>query len=629
MIREHMIKLYAKYIAIPFAGNKIYIKALEKHNLSIDDGVELYKKVFNTDNRKTTISLENIGKVYENGFKAIHNLSLEIKPQEFVSLLGPSGCGKTTILRMIAGLETISEGKFKIDDILMNSSLPKERSLAMVFQNYALYPYMTVYENIAFGLKIAAYDNKVSNEFLDAALSAYNPHHLDIKYNKARIYKLKHSKIDEIRELKAKLRKEKKIKSGKVDITKLKDLLNETKKLQATDYESAKTEILELKQHSKKLKKDKSKSSTEKRELFESMIASYIESVVIFKKTIPARIDLFSELVGIKPYLRRKPSALSGGQRQRVALVRAISKDASTFLFDEPLSNLDAKLRSSMRTEIRSLHDKMKATSIFVTHDQVEAMTMSDKIVLMNKGYIQQVGTPQELFNNPSNIFVADFIGSPRTNFVNATLISETQLQLATGSKIRIAAPTDLVKKKMTPYLGKEIIVSIRPQNIITDSVLIGEAKENVFKVNVKSIENIGHENIIITSSKEFGDNFKVVTGRYIFVKPGDVMEILLNRNTMQVFESENGISISSVFNKETEDAQRIWLESANERIKNQILSVKEQTKQKLSHKIVKSAYYAIDTKRGTKVKASQDALMKKAIEDKTLIEIVEDQGGN
>lgn len=629
MIREALIKARAKYYEIPFNSTRIYAHALEKNKLTPDQALELYKKVFTRDDAKTTIKLEHIGKVYENGFKAIHNLNLDIHPHEFVSLLGPSGCGKTTILRMIAGLETISEGKFKINDVLMNSSLPKERSLAMVFQNYALYPYMSVYENIAFGLKIATLENKVSTELLDRALLALNPNHLDIKYNKVQIYKLKHSKIEEIREVKAKIKKENKVKSAKVNV---KDLKNEVKRLKQEQKETkfnSFDKISAIKKENIELKKSQGKISSAKLKEFNSLLKEYYESVVVWKKTIPARIDFFADLVGIKPYLRRKPSALSGGQRQRVALVRAISKDASIFLFDEPLSNLDAKLRASMRTEIRSLHNKMKATSIFVTHDQIEAMTMSDKIVLMNKGYIQQVGTPQELFNTPSNVFVADFIGSPRINFVNAKLIKENTLELASGSKVKLSKPTTAVAAKMKPHFGEEVILGIRPQNVITDSVIISEAKENVFTVKVVQIENIGHENIIITSSKEFGENFRVVTGRYVFVKPGDDMKIMLNANTMQVFESKNGISISSVFNDATEAAQRIWLESTDERVKNQILSAKEQTKEKITRKVAKAAYYKINKKQGAKLENKKQELMTKALKDKSLVEAVNDQGGN
>ena len=245
------------------------------------------------------MQLNHIHKKYDNAENySVTDFNLHIKDREFIVFVGPSGCGKSTTLRMIAGLEDISEGELKIGDVVMNDVAPKDRDIAMVFQNYALYPHMSVYDNMAFGLKLRKYD----------------------------------------------------------------------------------------------------------------------------KAEIDKRVKNAAEILGLAQYLERKPAALSGGQRQRVALGRAIVRDAKVFLMDEPLSNLDAKLRVAMRAEIAKLHRRLETTTIYVTHDQTEAMTMADRIVIMKDGFVQQIGTPQEVYNTPNNVFVAGFIGSPAMNFFNVTL---------------------------------------------------------------------------------------------------------------------------------------------------------------------------------------------------------------
>lgn len=241
-----------------------------------------------------TIKIENLNKIYDNGFHAVHDFNLEIKDKEFIILVGPSGCGKSTTLRMVAGLEAISSGKLIIDDVVCNNLKPRERGISMVFQSYALYPTMTVYDNLAFGLRIAGFDE------------------------------------DEIER----------------------------------------------------------------------------------------EVEKTAKMLGIETYLSRKPKALSGGQQQRVALGRALIRHAKVFLMDEPLSNLDAIQRVNMRSEIRRIHNEVGSTTIYVTHDQIEAMTMADRIIVMKDGYIQQVGTPKELYYEPKNMFVAGFIGDPQMNFV-------------------------------------------------------------------------------------------------------------------------------------------------------------------------------------------------------------------
>ena len=284
------------------------------------------------------VSLRHIDKIYDNKVQAVFDFNLDIQKQEFIVLVGPSGCGKSTTLRMIAGLEEISNGELYIDGVLSNDLAPKNRNIAMVFQNYALYPHMTVYDNLAFGLKMT------------------------------------HVPKDEIVE----------------------------------------------------------------------------------------RVLNAAKILGLEELLDRKPKALSGGQRQRVALGRAIVRNAKVFLMDEPLSNLDAKLRVQMRAEIIKLHDELKATTIYVTHDQTEAMTMASRIVVMNKGYIQQIGTPIEVYNKPANTFVASFIGAPAMNLLNVTY-KDGVITFSDGNTLIL--PKHYLEEKDLP---EEFILGIRPENIKT-----------------------------------------------------------------------------------------------------------------------------------------------------------------
>ena len=290
-----------------------------------------------------TLSLRGIKKVYDGGVTAVHDFNLEIADKEFVVLVGPSGCGKSTTLRMIAGLEEISAGELYIGDKLMNDVEPKDRDIAMVFQSYALYPHMTVYDNMAFALKL------------------------------------------------------------------------------------------------RKMPKDE----------------------------IDRRVKEAAAILDITQYLNRKPKALSGGQRQRVAIGRAIVREPQVFLMDEPLSNLDAKLRNQMRAEIIKLRQRIDTTFIYVTHDQTEAMTLGDRIVIMKDGFIQQVGTPQEVFEHPINVFVAGFIGTPQMNFFDAHLVKEgdTYCVNCSGTKVELPAQTQAkLREKNVPQ--QDIILGIRPEHI-------------------------------------------------------------------------------------------------------------------------------------------------------------------
>lgn len=312
------------------------------------------------------VELKNISKIYDDKIKAVDNATITIEDREFVVLVGPSGCGKSTTLRMVAGLEEISEGDLFIDGKRVNEIEPKDRDIAMVFQNYALYPHMSVYDNMAFALKI----RKVN------------------------------------------------------------------------------------------------------------------------KKEIDKKIRKTAKILSIEKLLNRKPKALSGGQRQRVAVGRAIVRDPKVFLFDEPLSNLDAKLRVQMRAEISNLHKKLKATMIYVTHDQVEAMTMGDKIVVMKDGVVQQIGTPLELYHQPANKFVAGFIGSPLMNFLLVKVTKEKNKIFLKGQSF-LLHPNKEQQKKLTDYVGKFIYFGIRPEDIFLSTK---KSEVNAIKLKVTLKELLGAE---------------------------------------------------------------------------------------------------------------------------------------
>lgn len=315
------------------------------------------------------VSLQNVSKIYNGNVKAVDNVNLGIESKEFMVLVGPSGCGKSTTLRMVAGLEDISQGKIYIANRLVNDVPAKDRDIAMVFQNYALYPHMTVFENMAFGLKLRRY---------------------------------------------------------------------------------LKSEIIQ-------------------------------------------RVNEGAEILGIKKLLNRYPRELSGGERQRVALGRAIVRKPLVFLFDEPLSNLDAKLRMQMRTELHKLHIRIQSTMIYVTHDQVEAMTLGDRIAVMKDGLLQQVDTPLNVYEKPKNKFVAGFIGSPPMNFMKGRLIKKQDKFYFDEGVISVKI-TDEMRGGLNKYLGKEVIMGIRSENIY-DKLFIFEAPaENIVKVICEVIEPMGSE---------------------------------------------------------------------------------------------------------------------------------------
>ena len=320
------------------------------------------------------VEIKGVGKVYDGNVRAVDNANITIDDQEFVVFVGPSGCGKSTTLRMVAGLEDITEGELYIDGELMNDVPPKDRNIAMVFQNYALYPHMSVYDNMAFGLKIRKTD----------------------------------------------------------------------------------------------------------------------------KAEIERRVNEAARILDIEKLLDRKPKALSGGQRQRVAVGRAIVRNPKVFLFDEPLSNLDAKLRVQMRAEISDLHHRLKATMIYVTHDQVEALTMGDKIVVMKDGKVQQIGSPLYLYNHPINKFVAGFIGSPPMNFVKVKIIEKGGKILADEGSFEVE-PTKEQIESLKAYIGKEVYFGIRPEDM---DFVKSPASTNNMQMKVSIIEPLGAETHLYLATK-------------------------------------------------------------------------------------------------------------------------------
>lgn len=370
-----------------------------------------------------SLSLKHIYKKYPGGVVSVKDFNLDIKDKEFIIFVGPSGCGKSTTLRMIAGLEEISEGELYIGDRKVNDMPPKERDIAMVFQNYALYPHMTVFENMAFGLK---------------------------------------------------LRK-------------------------------------------------------------------------MPKEEIRHRVEEAAKALDLSHLLDRKPKALSGGQRQRVALGRSIVREPQVFLLDEPLSNLDAKLRAQMRTELSKLHKRLGTTFIYVTHDQIEAMTMADRIVVIKDGVVQQVDSPKNLYEKPVNVFVAGFMGSPQMNFLNARLFEKNGsyvVELGKGAagapngKYEIVLPEGKTKgTNIKQYVGKEVVIGIRPEHLHDEGLFLSTTKQGIIEARVDVTEMMGAETYLYLTL--VGQSVTARVSSRTPVKPGDTIKIALDINKLHLFDKE------------------------------------------------------------------------------------------
>ena len=376
-----------------------------------------------------SLSLKHIYKKYPGGVIAVSDFNLEIQDKEFIILVGPSGCGKSTTLRMVAGLEEISSGELFIGDRVVNDVAPKDRDIAMVFQNYALYPHMTVFDNMAFGLKL----RKTS------------------------------------------------------------------------------------------------------------------------KEEIRRRVEEAARILDIEHLLERKPKALSGGQRQRVALGRAIVREPKVFLLDEPLSNLDAKLRAQMRTELTKLHQKLGTTFIYVTHDQTEAMTMGTRIVVMKDGLIQQCDTPQILYDKPCNMFVAGFIGSPQMNFIDGKVLKDGEdffvefgsedTKTRAGVKYKIKLPASKNENDaLVPYVDKEVVIGIRPEHVHNEADLLEKFPEGIVESNVEVTELMGAETYLFMNCEGQSINARVDPSNT--ARPGDTIKITLEPSRIHLFDKETEVTI-------------------------------------------------------------------------------------
>lgn len=428
----------------------------------------------------SNVRLVNINKIYPNNVQAVFDFNLEINDKEFIAFVGPSGCGKTTTLRMIAGLEEITSGMLFIDGKLCNDVAPKNRHIAMVFQSYALYPHMNVFDNMAFGLKM----RKVPVPKLD---KNGNP----IKAIDKKSIK--------------KYQKQLKTFESQLEIAK----------------ESAPESIEEIQRNID--------ATNEKIKYYSENEVEVQKFVRRSKAEINDRVFKAAKILQLEKYLDRKPDALSGGQRQRVALGRAIVRNAKVFLMDEPLSNLDAKLRVQMRTEIIKLHQQMNAITIYVTHDQTEAMTMADRIVVMKDGYIQQIGAPKEIYDHPANKFVAGFIGSPVMNFFEGKIeddkvtFNNVYINLNDNQK-------ELVKEKNT-----EVYVGVRPEHIQI------EPNENG-KYTVNIVETLGSELLIhFNIDENTMVCAKVITDEVI--KVGQKINVSFKTNSIHLFDKETEVS--------------------------------------------------------------------------------------
>ena len=368
-----------------------------------------------------SLSLKNVCKVYPNGFEAVKDFNLEVEDQEFIIFVGPSGCGKSTTLRMIAGLEEISSGEFYIDGKLMNDVEPKDRDIAMVFQNYALYPHMTVFDNMAFGLKL------------------------------------------------------------------------------------------------RKVPKDE----------------------------IKRKVEEAAKILDLEKLLDRKPKALSGGQRQRVAMGRAIVRNPKVFLMDEPLSNLDAKLRVQMRSEISSLHNRLKATIIYVTHDQTEAMTLGTRIVVLKDGGIMQFESPQKVYNEPNNLFVAGFIGSPQMNFIDTKCKVEGDKVSLTFDNTTIVLPPAKAKKLADAGCnGKTVVMGIRPEDIGDSEIEIEAHQDCAFEADVTGYELLGSE--VLLYFKVAGTSMTANVDSRTTARMGDHIKLAIDPEKIHVFDKETELTITN-----------------------------------------------------------------------------------
>jgi len=501
--------------------------------------------------------LKHINKIYPNGVHAVFDFNLEIKDKEFIVFVGPSGCGKSTTLRMVAGLEDITSGEFFIDGELMNQVEPKDRNIAMVFQNYALYPHMTVYKNLQFGLKLRKVDKPLwanpeevepINQKIKELVGKINAINRKYKKNQnddsflaertalySEVYALEDSKKDILKPIIGKdefgiARYEKAIKKHQKSINKNNRIIaryqekfpDETKLLAETN-EKAQHEIDLI---------------TEKITYLQEHEVALYSNRHLTHYEMDIEINKVADSIDLARYLFRKPSALSGGQRQRVALGRAIVRKPKVFLMDEPLSNLDAKLRVQTRSEISKIHKSVGATTIYVTHDQVEAMTMADRIVVMKEGWVQQIGSPKELFNNPANKFVASFIGSPGMNFLDGKI--EKGNFVADGLTYKLNKANVALLKD---YEGKAVTLGIRPEDVYFADDKNNTTPGQKITVPVDYCELLGYDLML----------YVTVAGAKVVAKVGENKDVAIGKDVTLCFDE----SKIHFFDVETEKSIR------------------------------------------------------------------------
>ena len=502
-----------------------------------------------------TLRFKNINKIYDNNVQAVFDFNLEIKDKEFIVFVGPSGCGKSTTLRMVAGLENITSGELYIDGRLVNNIEPKDRDIAMVFQNYALYPHMTVYNNMAFALKLRKVPRPIYEEN-EEVLRIRKENQETLKQIK-KLYRFakknKESKeiFDQIATLYDEIFKKEeqieKISVQKVGVyeDKIKELEKAVKQL---EKETVRVENALAKETNEEIKKIFSDGLNQKQEQLakaKEELAYYQQNEVpLFKQRkltsyeIDLEIQKAAQILDLTQYLFRKPAALSGGQRQRVALGRAIVRKPKVFLMDEPLSNLDAKLRVQTRSEIIKIHKRVGATTIYVTHDQTEAMTMADRIVVMKDGYIQQIGAPEDIYANPDNIFVSGFIGNPPMNFFKSHFDGEKLYILGEEQKLEIKLDKDgvslLKSHREEPY---DLTLGIRPEDIYLKGDVNLKKDAQLFDVVCDFRELLGHELVVYTDL--VGQKLLVKISNQIKVNSGDKLEVGINPHSLYFFDNE------------------------------------------------------------------------------------------
>ena len=475
------------------------------------------------------LHFNHVNKVYANNVQAVFDFNLDVDDKEFVVFVGPSGCGKTTTLRMVAGLEEISSGEIYIDDVLINDVPPKDRNIAMVFQNYALYPHMTVFDNMAFSLKMRK-DLFPVYKIVDE--EGFNQ---EVKEIEKEFQEKKEQGVAKLKEKKA-IKEEIKDFIYRNNLAKKLAIRRAQEKYQERVMTYDHDKVEELK-NSIKGETDQTKIESVHKQIEEVMKGldkPAFEYRRYTREEIIDKVTTVAETIGLEQYLKRKPAALSGGQRQRVALGRAIVRNPKVFLMDEPLSNLDAKLRVHMRTEISKIYQNLGVTVIYVTHDQTEAMTMATKIVCMKDGRIQQIGSPRELFNTPNNLFVAGFIGSPSMNFIPGKFDGHNFVSENDEVKIQLDKPhIDLLKD----YVDKELILGVRTENIIFKDDKTRENLSNSFKLACDLSELLGQELIIYS----YINNTRVVikTTTVDEIKNGEEKEYALDLDRIHFFDKE------------------------------------------------------------------------------------------